>query len=611
MSRPYGVADERFDEAGFEVPFAGSFEGEALSESEATFGAESESPFAESTFEAEAFVAEGLDSELREKPTRARPCSRATPRPARHSKPRTQAEAEQLGYDETLAWLDVEAADGNAESLGADDFAPDGETLQEDEHEPESLSGETERETEYLDDEGRDASESYGEYALQERFELEDEPAGSSASTLTAQQRAWILALDRTAIERLPDAAARTGFLQQDWSDVEFPGNVPKGQSATNQIKRHWALARSLFNAMAGVVPERRVPTTIRFRDRPVVEVPGQPTHRLFAEARDAFVRMREAATADGVDLVILSSWRSRARQAAASANQPNPAAVARKASAHMYGLAIDLRMGVPGLPVKEINTRVDRATAAKVGTTAKMGNLVRMYRSPVYKWMSLRAREFGWYPYRNEPWHWEYNPPGLKARFEGATRGELEQEGQPEAEYEEESETLVAVSAHVHREGTGREGRRVRHAGCTHRASGRDDAVRARPGPVQAGNQGPARHVHHRASVQAWRVGRSDRPTDRAGRAVPGLGTPRCEPHGVRPKWHRLAQPATFNQVAAEALEQARAITGSAAPSSVAASDSGRAFARLRFLRRAGARARLAAHANGRVGAAHSRLGA
>ena len=235
---------------------------------------------------------------------------------------------------------------------------------------------------------------------------------------------------DRSALERLLDAAKRGRFLQQDWSDVEFPGNVPRGQSATDEIKRHWRSARSLFDAMAGVTAERRVPSTIRFRDRRTVKVPGQSSHRLFGEASDAFVRMHAAAKAEGVDLVILSSWRSRARQAAASANQPNPAAVARKASAHMYGLAIDLRMGVPGLPVKEkTNTRVDRATAAKAGTAAKMGNLVRMYRSPVYKWMSLRAREFGWFPYRNEPWHWEYNPPGLKERFEGATRGELKQE--------------------------------------------------------------------------------------------------------------------------------------------------------------------------------------
>ena len=356
MSRPNGVSDERFDEAGFEVPFAGTLEGEALSESEATFGAEGESPFAEALAVAGAWQ-EG---------------------PARTLV---------TGEDEDLAWLDMEAADRNAESFGADSFALDGEAFSEDE--AESLSGEADSET---------------EYALEEGFEPEDQAAGSGASTLTAQQHAWILALDRTAIERLPDAAVRARFVQQDWSDVEFPGDVPTGQSATDEIKRHWALARSLFNAMAGVVPERRVPATIRFRDRPVVKVPGQPTHQLYGEARDAFVRMREAAMADGVGLVIVSSWRSRARQAAASANQPNPAAVARKASAHMYGLAIDLRMAVQGLPVKETNTRVDRAAAAKAGTLAKMGNLVRMYRSPVYKWMSLRAHEFGWYPYETSP---------------------------------------------------------------------------------------------------------------------------------------------------------------------------------------------------------------
>ena len=37
------VINERFDEAGFEVPFAASFEGVAVSQSEATFNAESES----------------------------------------------------------------------------------------------------------------------------------------------------------------------------------------------------------------------------------------------------------------------------------------------------------------------------------------------------------------------------------------------------------------------------------------------------------------------------------------------------------------------------------------------------------------------------------------
>ena len=56
------------------------------------------------------------------------------------------------------------------------------------------------------------------------------------------------------------------------------------------------------------------------------------------------------------------------------------------------------------------------------------MTNMVAMYRSPVYKWMALNGRRFGWFPYRREPWHWEYNPEGFKARFEasGATGGAL-----------------------------------------------------------------------------------------------------------------------------------------------------------------------------------------
>jgi hypothetical protein len=29
-----------------------------------------------------------------------------------------------------------------------------------------------------------------------------------------------------------------------------------------------------------------------------------------------------------------------------------------------------------------------------------------------------LRGEEFDWYPYQNEPWHWEYNPPGFREIF-------------------------------------------------------------------------------------------------------------------------------------------------------------------------------------------------
>jgi LAS superfamily LD-carboxypeptidase LdcB len=236
-------------------------------------------------------------------------------------------------------------------------------------------------------------------------------PSGAAtsgaASSLSQDQRAWILALDRSAVERLP-ATRRQKFEQIDWRRVEFPGNGP----ATPAVKADWARAEELFNAMEAVTRENRVPK-IKYHDvdRVVVAVPGEPGRKLFPEARDAFVRMRAAAAADGARLVINSAWRSRGQRADLSGRQPNPKAAARANSAHMYGLAVDLRMSVPGLRVKEANTRTDE----------KMANLVRMYHSPVYKWMALRGREFGWYPYRREPWHWEYNPPGFKQRFESA----------------------------------------------------------------------------------------------------------------------------------------------------------------------------------------------
>jgi LAS superfamily LD-carboxypeptidase LdcB len=252
-------------------------------------------------------------------------------------------------------------------------------------------------------------------------------PSGATASgagsSLSPDQRAWILALDRSAMERLP-GMQRQKFEQTDWSHMEFPGNGP----ATPAAKANWAVAEELFNAMEAVTHENRVPTKIKYHDvdRVAVPVPGQPNRKLFPEARDAFARMRSAAATDGVRLVINSAWRSRTQQADLSRRQPNPKAAARGHSAHMYGLAVDLRMSVPGLSVSEASTR----------TQEKMANLVRMYRSPVYKWMALRGREFGWYPYRREPWHWEYNPPGFKRRFErGGSSSTREMESSPYGE--------------------------------------------------------------------------------------------------------------------------------------------------------------------------------
>jgi hypothetical protein len=239
--------------------------------------------------------------------------------------------------------------------------------------------------------------------------------SGSSVSParapLPTDVRAWIRSIDRSAIELVADEAQRRRFLQEiDWSREYFPGN-PDAQSR----RAPGRLAEELFNTMARVTPERRVPRGIRYHDVTgvVASVPGQSDQKLFPEARDAFVRMRDAAAADGVRLEIISSWRSVARQQAARSRQANPNAVAPGISAHNYGLAIDLNMRVPGLSLVNISTRA----------RDRMANMVRMYRSPNYKWLALHGSRFGWFPYKREPWHWEYNPPGFKERFEGNTR--------------------------------------------------------------------------------------------------------------------------------------------------------------------------------------------
>ena len=223
--------------------------------------------------------------------------------------------------------------------------------------------------------------------------------APRSASALRSDP-AFIRAIDRSAVELINDPRIVRHFLQEvDWSQQQFKGRGP------NTVE-----SESLFNEMSMVVPERRVPFGIHYHDvdSVVQAVPHGDGAKLFPEALEAFVRMRDAARSDGVRLSIGSAWRSVERQRAAAARNPNPAAVAPGISAHNYGLAVDLFLSVQGLKITEISTY-------------SMLNMLAMYRSPIYKWLAANAAGHGWFPYRREPWHWEYNPPGFKERFEGA----------------------------------------------------------------------------------------------------------------------------------------------------------------------------------------------
>lgn len=225
---------------------------------------------------------------------------------------------------------------------------------------------------------------------------------------------AWIFDLTESAIGRIPDAAKRAHFLNEvDWTQTLYPDPRAAGSD-----RQKMAEPAALFAAMAALVPERRVPRLVPWAeiDDLVSTVPGT-RQKLFPTAADAFVQLRDAAAAtqdaagNGITLTIGSAWRSSGQQAANAARNTNRNAVAGQRSAHRYGLAVDLYLTYGDLHVHEI-CATDRSCAPG------MVNLIRMYRSPIYKWMMLHGADYGWYPYAYEPWHWEYDPPGFPEQF-------------------------------------------------------------------------------------------------------------------------------------------------------------------------------------------------
>lgn len=196
-------------------------------------------------------------------------------------------------------------------------------------------------------------------------------------------------------------------FREFNWQEDDFPGGPPGPNEQFADV---------MVDTLDLVRPERRANSTREAvvlkaeATEPVwnyitnqwVSIPGQERWKLNRHALESFVRMREQARAEGVDLIILSAHRNPQTAQRNAARAGNPNAVA-SFSSHSLGLAIDFEMSHRDeFKVEEASTR-------------PMAELVRMRESPVHKWLLLRGEEFGWYPYQNEPWHWEYNPPGFR----------------------------------------------------------------------------------------------------------------------------------------------------------------------------------------------------
>lgn len=131
-----------------------------------------------------------------------------------------------------------------------------------------------------------------------------------------------------------------------------------------------------------------------------LVPVPGASPGRmrLHVVAAHALAVMSTAVRRDlGIDLKLASGWRahrwaSREQYEQTLLRRYGSLAEGRRwlgfDSPHETGLAIDI--GVGGL-------RPARATVAS------------QRQQPLHAWLVAHAHEFGWHPYKTEPWHWEH----------------------------------------------------------------------------------------------------------------------------------------------------------------------------------------------------------
>jgi LAS superfamily LD-carboxypeptidase LdcB len=101
-----------------------------------------------------------------------------------------------------------------------------------------------------------------------------------------------------------------------------------------------------------------------------------------------------------------MSGYRTRAAEEAGARRNTNRLAFGAF-SPHALGLAADVSL--------KVGTSA-HASFAEASTV--MTQLVTMLNSPAYKWIYMNGATYGFYQYRNEPWHWEYNPSGFKATF-------------------------------------------------------------------------------------------------------------------------------------------------------------------------------------------------
>jgi D-alanyl-D-alanine dipeptidase len=144
--------------------------------------------------------------------------------------------------------------------------------------------------------------------------------------------------------------------------------------------------------------------------DRRYLTDPGGRPQQLHRAAYAAYINLKRAAEADGVQpniLTIVSAYRSATRQRGLW-----------EAALKKYGSPEKARLWVA--PPGGSPHQSGRAIDFYLGTKNNSENIAALRATQGYRWLVCNAARFGFTPYAREPWHWEYNPAGAVAPSAG-----------------------------------------------------------------------------------------------------------------------------------------------------------------------------------------------
>ncbi|MDR3429811.1 M15 family metallopeptidase [Silvimonas sp.] len=163
-----------------------------------------------------------------------------------------------------------------------------------------------------------------------------------------------------------------------------------------------------LLWASLGIPPDwvaaHGLPVYVEAQALELVEIPAAvsgKTMLLSPAAANAWQEMQAAAESDGVSLLLISAWRSIARQAELINNKL------------AQGMSIDAvlqRLAPPGCSEHHTGRAIDIATSDAQSLTEAFSQ------TPAFAWLTANAGRFGFtlsfpqnnpYGYMYEPWHW------------------------------------------------------------------------------------------------------------------------------------------------------------------------------------------------------------